>query len=93
MEEQAIEKIEKCLFDLQGKMVRINQRGFIYSQFIIENLIYKIQNDILNLRDNKKDIYISVNLNQVYKMELGKHILMLFMDNDTELKISIEKAT
>lgn len=89
MNDEMILKIEKCLDKLKQKSIKVNQKGFIINQFFIEKLIYKIQNDILNLRDEKNEVYISLNLNQVYQIEIGENKIILFLDNDTEINISI----
>ena len=89
MENQMIVKIEKCLDKLNQKPVRISQKGFIITQFFVDKLIYKIQSDILNLRDETKETYLSLNLNQVYQMEIGENRMILFLDNDTEIEISL----
>lgn len=89
MENQMIVKIEKCLDKLNQKPVRISQKGFIINQFFVDKLIYKIQSDILNLRDETKETYLSLNLNQVYQMEIGENRMILFLDNDTEIEISL----
>ena len=51
--------------------------------------MYKIQSDILNLRDMTKEVYLSLNLNQVYQVEIGKSNMILFLDNDTEVQLSL----
>ena len=89
MNKEMIVKIEKCLDNLKQKPVIIKQNGFIINQFSIDRLIYKIQNDILNLRDELKETYLSLNLNQVYKLEISENKLNLFLDNDIEIQISI----
>ena len=89
MNNEMIVKIEKCLDKLKQKSIKVNQKGFIINQFFIEKLIYKIQNDILNLRDERNEVYISLNLNQVYQIEIGENKIILFLDNDTEINISI----
>ena len=52
-------------------------------------MMYKIQSDILNLRDMTKEVYLSLNLNQVYQIEIGKNNIILFLDNDTEIQLSL----
>ena len=89
MNDEMILKIEKCLDKLKQKSIKVNQKGFIINQFFIEKLIYKIQNDILNLKDERNEVYISLNLNQVYQIEIGENKIILFLDNDTEINISI----
>lgn len=89
MDDDMIVKIEKCLEELQEKTVRVSQRGFIMNQFLIEKMMYKIQTDILNLRAKTKEVYLSLNLNQVYQVEIGKNNMILFLDNDTEIQLSL----
>ena len=89
MNNQMIVKIEICLDKLKQKPIKISQNGFLMNQFFIDKLMYKIQGDILNLRDENKETYISLNLNQVYQIEISENKINLFMDNDTEIEISI----
>ena len=89
MNNQMIVKIEKCLDKLKQKPIRISQNGFIINQFFINKLMFKIQSDILNLRDETKEIYLSLNLNQVYQVEISENKMILFLDNDTEIEISM----
>lgn len=89
MDNKMIVKIEKCLNELEEKAVRVSQNGFIMNQFFMEKMMYKIQSDILNLRDRTKEIYLSLNLNQVYQIEIGKNNIILFLDNDTEIQLSL----
>ena len=89
MNNQMIVKIETCLYKLKQKPIKISQTGFIMNQFFIDKLMYKIQDDILNLRDEIKEIYLSLNLNQVYQVEISENKLNLFLDNDTQIEISI----
>ena len=89
MENQMIVRIEKYLDKLQQKPIRIQQKGFLMNQFFMEKMMYKIQNDTLNLRDGTKEIYLSLNLNQVYQVEIGENRVILFLDNDTEIQLSL----
>ena len=89
MDNNMIVKIEKCLNELEEKAVRVSQSGFIMNQFFMEKMMYKIQSDILNLRDMTKEVYLSLNLNQVYQVEIGKSNMILFLDNDTEIQLSL----
>lgn len=89
MNNQMIVNIEKCLGKLKLKPIKISQSGFLMNQFFMDKLMYKIQDDILNLRDEEKEIYLSLNLNQVYQVEISENRIILFLDNDTEIKISI----
>ena len=89
MNSQMIVKIENCLEKMKQKSIKINQNGFIINQFFMDRLMFKMQGDILNLRDEVKEIYLSLNLNQVYQVEIGENKIILFLDNDTEIEISI----
>ena len=89
MKQDMIVKIEKYLDKLQQKPVTIQQDGFLINQFFMEKMMYKIQNDTLNLRDEMKEVYISLNLNQVYQIDIGKNNIVLFLDNDTEIQLSL----
>ena len=89
MNNQMIVKIEECLDKLKQKPIKVSQNGFILNQFFMDKLMYKIQDDILNLRDEVKEVYLSLNLNQVYQIEISEKKIILFMDNDTEIEISI----
>jgi len=89
MDNAMIVKIEECLKELEEKTVRVSQNGFIMNQFFMEKMMYKIQSDILNLRDMTKEVYLSLNLNQVYQIDIGKKNMVLFLDNDTEIQLSL----
>lgn len=88
MKKDMIVKIEKYLDKLQQKPVTIQQDGFLINQFFMEKMMYKIQNDTLNLRDEIKEVYISLNLNQVYQVEIGENKMILFLDNDTRIQLN-----
>ena len=88
MEKEMIVKFEKYLSKMKQKQLRIRQNGFLMNQFFIERLMYKIQDDILSLRDEDKAVYLSLNLNQVYQVEIGEKQIILFLDNDTEIQLS-----
>lgn len=89
MNNQMIVKIETCLDKLKQRPIKISQNGFIINQFFVDKLMYKIQDDILNLRDEIKEIYLALNLNQIYQVEISENKINLFLDNDTQIEISI----
>ena len=89
MENQMIVRIKKYLDKQQQKPLRIQQNGFLINQFFMEKMMYKIQNDTLNLRDETKEVYLSLNLNQVYQVEIGENKIILFLDNDTQIQLSL----
>ena len=84
-----IVRIEKYLEKLQQKPIRVQQNGFLMNQFFMEKMMYNIQNDTLNLRDETKETYLSLNLNQVYQVEISENKMILFLDNDTEIQLSL----
>ena len=88
MEREMIVKFERYLSKKKQKQLRIRQKGFMIEQFFIEKLMYKVQDDILSLRDEDEDVYLSLNLNQVYQVEIGEKQIILFLDNDTEIQLS-----
>ena len=49
--------------------------------------MYKIQYDTLNLRDETKEVYLSLNFNQVYQVEISENKIVLFLDNDTKIEL------
>ncbi len=85
---EIVERIEECLKNFKSNTIRINQTGFMFEQFFIEKLIYKIETDILTLKDENKEIYLSINLNQVYQFETNKNEIILYLDNDTQIKMT-----
>ena len=89
MDNKMIVKIEEYLDKLKEKTVRVSQTGFMMNQFFIENMMYKIQNDTLNLRDETKEVYLSLNLNQAYQIQIGENNMILFLDNDTKVQLSL----
>ena len=89
MENKMIVKIEEYLDKLKEKTVRVSQTGFMMNQFFIENMMYKIQNDTLNLRDETKEVYLSLNLDQAYQIQIGENNMILFLDNDTKVQLSL----
>lgn len=85
---EIVERIEECLKNFKSNTIRIKQTGFMFEQFFIEKLIYKIETDILTLKDENKEIYLSINLNQVYQFETNKNEIILYLDNDTQIKMT-----
>lgn len=79
-----IEEIEKKLSKI--KNVIIYQQGFIESKFEILNIKYDIKEDILNINNN--DSYFKININQIYDVKDERGSIILFLDNDTQIKIA-----
>ena len=57
MEREMIVKFEEYLNKKKQKQLRIRQKGFMIEQFFIEKLMYKVQDDILSLRDEDEEVY------------------------------------
>ena len=56
----------------------------------IEKCLEKLKHKSIKVnQDERNEVYISLNLNQVYQIEIGENKIILFLDNDTEINISI----
>lgn len=84
VDKMKIEEIEKKLSKI--KNVIIYQQGFIESKFEILNIKYDIKEDILNINNN--DSYFKININQIYDVKDERGSIILFLDNDTQIKIA-----
>lgn len=84
VDKMKIEEIEKNLS--KKKDVIIYQQGFIESKFEILNIKYDIKEDILNINNN--DSYFKININQIYDVKDERGSIILFLDNDTQIKIA-----
>lgn len=84
VDKMKIEEIEKNLSKI--KDVVIYQQGFIESKFEILNIKYDIKEDMLNINNN--DSYFKININQIYDVKDERESIILFLDNDTQIKIA-----
>ena len=89
MKDELREKVLESLNNHVKKANTIKQAGFISSKFYINSLIYNLQLDTITLKDEKEEVYISINLNQVYKVETLKNSIQIYLDNDTQICIQI----
>lgn len=87
MDKEKIQRLKLNLERINHQPVKIEQIGFINSNFTIYKLKYKITYDILLLQCEKENIQVSINLNQVYKSEITNEYIYFFLDNDIEIKI------
>lgn len=87
MENKILIKVLSCLEKYKEKPVAIRQKGFVSSEFIIKKLFLNFDNDILCLKDESDKTYISININQIYKIEELEKSSNLFLDNDMQLEI------
>lgn len=83
MNEEVIEYIN----ELEEKRIKIEQKGFLKSRFFIDELKYKIEDDILELTDEDSGIFLKINTNQIYKIEEDNNKVSLHLDNDTLIEI------
>ena len=84
-------QLEKILSNFIEKSIIVNQSGFLENTYCIENLTYFIKNDILNVEDKNSNVYIKINLNQIYKIENEKDKVLLFLDNDTTITFILKR--
>ena len=87
MENTKTNNLIESLKQFEKKPVIIRQMGFVSNQLFIDKLIYNIEFDTLNLKDELKDTYVTINLNQVYKIDYAEKEILLYLDDDTQIKI------
>lgn len=88
MQDKMRENILNDLKRKDGKRIVICQTGFISTKFLVNCLSYKIDIDTLTIEDEKEGVYLSINLNQVYKYEIKDNKTKIYLDNDTVIIIS-----
>lgn len=84
-------QLEKILSNFTEKNIIVNQSGFLESNYCIEFLTYFIKDDILNVEDKNSNVYIKINLNQIYKIENEKDTVLLYLDNDTTIIFTLKR--
>ena len=84
-------QLEKILSNFIEKSIIVNQSGFLENSYCIEFLTYFIKDDILNVEDKNSNVYIKINLNQIYKIENEKDKVLLFLDNDTTITFTLKR--
>lgn len=86
---QNTNSLEEKLNEFIGKNVIIIQDGFLKNNYSINKLKYSIAYEILYIADEENKNYLKINLNQIYKMEINKEYIRLYLDNDTIIIIAI----
>ena len=81
--------LEEKLNEFMGKNVVITQDGFLENRYSIHKLKYFIEYEILNITDDESKNYLKINLNQIYKIEINKNDIKLYLDNDTIISLAI----
>ena len=74
MQDNIKESILNELNKKDGKRIIICQTGFISTK--------------LTIQDEKEGVYLSINLNQVYKYEIKDSKIKIYLDNDSIIIIS-----
>lgn len=82
-----MKEVEEKLKEFENKKLVINQKGFITSQICINQMIYNIKSDVLNISDKSSQNYININLNQVFNFEVINNMIRLELDNDTIIEL------
>ena len=83
--------LEEKLNEFLGQNVTIIQDGFIQSCFMINNLKFIIEYEILNIFDESSNFYLKINLNQVYKIDFDDKNIKLFLDYDTTIALLLKR--
>ena len=83
--------LKEKLNEFLGQNVTIIQDGFIQSCFMINNLKFIIEYEILNIFDESSNFYLKINLNQVYKIDFDEKNVKLFLDYDTTIALVLKR--
>ena len=81
--------LEEKLNEFIGKSITITQDGFLKNKYSINKLKYFIEYEILNITDEESKNYLTINLNQIYKMMINEKDIKLYLDNDTIISLGI----
>ena len=88
MQDKMRENLLNELRRKNGKRIVICQTGFISTKFLVNCLNYKVEIDSLTIIDEEQEVYLSINLNQVYKYDIKDNKVKLYLDNDTIIIIT-----
>ncbi len=81
--------LETKLKDFIGKEIIVIQDGFLKSKYHIPKFKYSLIHDILDIIDEENKYYVSINSNQIYKIEINQNNIVLYLDNDTIIGLNI----
>ena len=84
-----IQVIINKLNEFRDKNITISQTGFLESKFVIQKMTYKLEEDILYILNDTKNIFININVNQIYDIKVNQDSMLIYLDNDTSLKLKI----
>lgn len=85
-----VENLEKSLKKFIGRDILIIQDGFLESKQLMRKMTYFVEEEILNINDQKREYYLKINLNQIYKVEDIEKGIKIYIDNDTEFSILLK---
>lgn len=89
MEQTTINNLKQKLEEAHQKTITVRQTGFVSNQIQIKKATSNIEYDTLNIKEDEKGNYVSINLNQVYKTDISEKEIWLYLDNDTQIKIEM----
>ncbi len=81
--------IYKKLMEFNGKKICIEENGCIIARFCINDLTFSKENDLLYLKDRAGENNITLNTNQIYKTEILDNMILIYLDNDINIRFSI----
>lgn len=87
-----INNLERNIKNFIGQDVEIIQNGFVENKYNLLGMKYFIEEDILNIIDEKNENYLKININQIYKVENNENSIKISMDNDLFIMISRIKS-
>lgn len=87
-----INNLERNIKNFIGQDVEIIQNGFVENKYNLLGMKYFIEEDILNIIDEKSENYLKININQIYKVENNENSIKISMDNDLSIMISRIKS-
>lgn len=91
MMQNIINNLERKLKELVGKSAIISQDGFLKAKYPIDKINYFIEHEIINIKDERSQNYLTINSNQIYKIEINENDIKLYLDNDTIILIQVKE--
>ena len=79
--------LEEKLNEFIGTKAIIMLDGFIECEYLIENLKYSLEYEVLTIVDKESTNYLKINLNQIYNIDKNDKELKIYLDNDLNITI------
>ena len=89
MVENICSNLDKKINKFVEKKVTVVQEGFLESRYLLKNLQYKIEYEILSITDKESENLLKINLNQVYKILERENKIEFYLDEDTIIKLEL----